>query len=77
MSRKWLGAAIVALTAVALLASAAPSSIATAAELKGNQKKQRMLVPAVQMVREKATRSTQRRNVKGNRTITVGGSRTE
>ena len=77
MSRKCLGAAIVALTALTLLTSTAPSSVATAVELKGNQKKQRLLVPEVQMVREKAARSTRRGNVKGNRTITVGGSRTE
>jgi hypothetical protein len=77
MSRRYIGATIVMLAAHTLLASTAPSSIAAAVELKGNQKKQRLLVPAVQMVREKAARSTRRGNVKGNRTITVGGSRTE
>ena len=53
-------AAIVVLTALAVLAGAAPSSIATAVELKGNQKKQRLLVPAVQNVREKAARGPSR-----------------
>jgi hypothetical protein len=77
MNRKYLGVAIVVLAALTLLAGTAPSSTATAVELKGNQKKQRLLVPAVQMVREKAARSTQRRTVRGSRTITVGGSRTE
>ena len=77
MSRKYLGVAIVVLTALTLLATTAPSSVATAVELKGNQKKQRLLVPAVQKIREAATRSTRRSSVKGNRTITVGGSRTE
>lgn len=78
MHRKYPAATVV-LTALALLAGIAPSSIATAVELKGNQKKQRMLVPAVQMVREKAARSTrtQQGNLKGNRSITVGGGRTE
>jgi len=77
MSRKYLGAAIVALTALTLLANTALSSIANAVELKGNQKKQRLLVPAVQMAREAATRRTRRSTVKGNKSITVGGSRTE
>ncbi len=78
MHRKYL-AAIVMLTALVLLVGTAPSSIATAVELKGNQKKQRLLVPAVQKIRESAGRSTQtqRRNLKGSGTITVGGSRTE
>jgi hypothetical protein len=78
MHRKY-PAAIVVLTALALLAGTAPSSIATAVELKGNQKKQRMLVPAVQMVRWKAARGTgtQQGNLKGNRSMTIGGSRTE
>jgi hypothetical protein len=72
-------AATVVLTALALLAGTAPSSIATAVELKGNQKKQRMLVPAVQNLREIAGRSTRTKqdNLKSNRSITVGGSRTE
>ena len=70
-------AATVVLTALVLLASTTPSSVATAVELKGNQKKQRLLVPAVQMVRAKAARSTRRGNVGGSKTLTVGGSRTE
>lgn len=72
-------AATVMLTALALLAGTAPSSIATAVELKGNQKKQRLLVPAVQYIREAAGRSkrTQQGKLKGNKSITVGGGRTE
>ena len=77
MNRKCLAAAIVGLAAMALLASATPSSIATALELKGNQKKQRLLVPAVQKIREAAARSTPWGKFNGSRSITVGGRRTE
>jgi hypothetical protein len=45
-----------AIATLAVLASAMPASVTTAGELKGNQKKQRLLVPAVQFPRYAATR---------------------
>jgi hypothetical protein len=51
MSRTYL-AAIASAAALALLASTMPSSVTTAGELKAKQKKQRLLLPAVQKIRD-------------------------
>jgi hypothetical protein len=50
-------ATIAAVAALALSASTMPASVTTAGELKGKQKQQRLLVPAVQKVREAAART--------------------
>lgn len=49
---------LAAIAALALVASTLPASITLAAELKANQKRQRLLVPAVQKIRESSGRST-------------------
>jgi hypothetical protein len=58
MSRTYL-ATIATAAALALLVSTMPSSVTTAGELKGKQRKQRLLLPAVQKIRDAAARCTQ------------------